>query len=140
MSLIPAHKKAPAKGPGQRLNNKGYNNMSNNNEECRNTQAEIEREGHAGQHDADGAPYHNTQAEMVRERVEELMDADSTDEDSMVVLMESEYFRHALRRIMHQPHHKKSFSKTAALRLANLSNNLIAVAESVLTQYVENKP
>jgi hypothetical protein len=109
------------------------------NEQCRNTQAESEREGHAGQHDADGAPYHNTQAEAVRQRVDELLDADSQDEDSMVVLMESEYFRHALRRVMHQPHHKKGISETAAFRLAHLANNLIAVAESVLTEYVENK-
>jgi hypothetical protein len=81
----------------------------------------------------------DTPEQVVSDRVMELMDADSQDEDSMVVLMESEFFRHALRRIMHEPQYKNGISSTAAFRLANLSNNLIAIAESVLTEYVESQ-
>ena len=107
-----------------------------NNEPCRNTQAEIEREGHAGQHDVDGAPYHNTQAEMVRQRVEELMDSDSTDGDSIVVLMESERFVKVLRKVLS---HRYADPRCHEW-LLEASINMVSVAETVLTEYVEKQP
>jgi hypothetical protein len=109
----------------------------NNNEHCRNHQAEIDRDVAHRLDQEQGLA--DTPEQLVNDRVMELMDADSQDEDSMVVLMESEYFRHALRRIMHEPHYKNGISETAAFRLANLSNNLIGIAESVLSEYVEGK-
>jgi hypothetical protein len=124
-----SHKKARRES-----GNKDINMQNDNNDKCRNTQAEIEREGHAGQHDADGAPYHNTQAEVVRARVEELMDADSTDEDSIVVLLESERFVKVFRKVLSHRHSNPRCHD----QLLNDTINMVSVTETVLTEYLEN--
>lgn len=109
-------------------------NKTGNAEQCRVSLDEVSREGHAGEYDADGAPYHSTQAEAVRQRVEELMDADSTDEDSIVCLMESERFVKALRKVLS---HRYADPRCHEW-LLEASINMVSVTETVLTEYVEN--
>jgi hypothetical protein len=60
-------------------------NKTDNTEQCRVSLDEVTREGHATRN----------YAKVVSARVEELLDADSQDEDSITVLFESERFRRA---------------------------------------------
>jgi hypothetical protein len=74
-----------------------------------------------------------TTAEIVSVRIEELMDADSADEDSMIVLMESERFTKALRKVLSNRHDDKRCHET----LVEDAVNMVSVAETVLSEYVE---
>jgi hypothetical protein len=77
----------------------------------------------------------DTPEQIVKDRVEELMDADSTDEDSIVCLMESERFKTVLRKLLNLRHDDKRCHKT----LVEDAVNMISVAETVLSEYVEGK-
>ena len=71
--------------------------------------------------------------QIVKDRVLELMDEDSDDEDSIVVLMESDRFVKALRGLMSMRHTDKRCHE----ELLEASVNLVSVSETVLSEYVE---
>jgi len=98
---------------------------------CQNTQAEIDRDVAARLDAEQGLA--DTPEQVISERVCELMDADSQDEDSIVVLMESDSFVKALRKLMNNRHTDKRCHE----ELLEDSINLVSVAETVLSEYVE---
>jgi hypothetical protein len=75
----------------------------------------------------------DTPEQIIKDRVEELMDADSTDEDSIVCLMESGRFKTALRKLLSNRHDDKRCHET----LIEDAVNMVSVAETVLSEYVE---
>lgn len=103
----------------------------NSNELCRNTQAELDRDVAYRLDEEQGLA--DTSEQIVKDRVAELMDADSEDEDSIVVLMESDAFVRALRKLMSNRHDDDRCHE----ELLEDSVNLVSVAESVLSEYVE---
>lgn len=107
------------------------NNMISNNAECRVALDEVAREGHAGQHDADGAPYHNTPDEIIADQVAEIMSDRHTNDDARVFLMESERFTKALWTHFAKRHDGSCPEDTEA------SVNLNSIAETVLKEWLE---
>jgi hypothetical protein len=103
----------------------------NSNLLCRKSQAELDRDVAYRLDEEQGLA--DTSEQMVKDRVIELMDADSDDEDSIVVLMESDSFVNALRKLMSNRHTDKRCHE----ELLEDSVNLVSVAESVLSEYVE---
>lgn len=71
--------------------------------------------------------------QVVSDRVEELMHQDSDDEDSIVVLFEDDRFVNALRQLFSHRHTDKRCHE----ELVESSVNLVSVAETVLSEYVE---
>jgi hypothetical protein len=94
--------------------------ITDNNGNCRASLAELEQDRELG--------VNPTTEEIVQERVDELMDADSTDEDSIVVLMESERFKKALRIVLGAPD---------GYYLQHTASCLKGTAVDVLSEYVE---
>lgn len=81
----------------------------------------------------------NDDDSMISQRVDELMDADSTDEDSMVILMESETFKKALRLVFSTKKPSGMNTPEAVNRMIK-TDSMVATAEIVLTEYVRNQP
>lgn len=109
---------------------KGDKHMSSNhNEQCRVSLDELD---HAHRMDVEQGLC-DTPEQMVKDRVIELMSEDSGDEDSIVVLMESDRFVNALRQLFAHRHTDKRCHE----ELLESSVNLVSVAETVLSEYVE---
>lgn len=105
--------------------------MYHNNNECRVALDELAREGHAGQHDVDGAPYHNTPDEIIADQVAEIMADQFANDDARVVLMESERFTKALWTHFAKRHDGSNPEDTES------SVNLNSIAETVLKEWLE---
>lgn len=100
-----------------------------NSEYCRVSQDELD---HAHRMDVEQGLC-DTPEQQVKDRVIEFMDADSDDEDSIVVLMESDQFVNALRQLLAHRHTDKRCHE----ELLESSVNLVSVAETVLSEWVE---
>jgi hypothetical protein len=75
----------------------------------------------------------DTTKDVVRDIVAELMAEDSQDEDSMVVLMESDRFIRALRKLLGNRYDDASCHES----LVQDAVNAVSIAETVLSEYVE---
>ena len=95
-------------------------------EPCRNTQAEIDRDTEA--------LYGDTPEQILRDKVAELMHKDCTDEDSLVVLMESALFSTALRKVLDHRHTQPREHD----QMVYDSICMISIAETVLSNWVES--
>lgn len=102
--------------------------ITDNNGQCRASLAELEQDRELN--------VNATTEEIVQERVEELMDADSTDDDSIVVLLEDEEFVKRLRLVLSTSKPKCLESPEAVGRLIK-TDLMIDRAEMVLSEYVE---
>lgn len=70
----------------------------------------------------------------VKECVEGLMGADSTDDDAIIVLMESERFIKTLRKLLSNRHDKERRQEDLVEDVVNM----VSVAETVLSEYAES--
>ena len=102
-----------------------------NSMRCRVTEDEINHDYASRLDEEQGLG--DTPQQIISDRVEELMSADSEDDDSIVVLMESERFQRVLRKLLSNRH--SSIRCHDALVMDAV--NLISVAETELTRWVE---
>ncbi|MCK4858679.1 MAG: hypothetical protein KAT58_11965 [candidate division Zixibacteria bacterium] len=104
------------------------------NYHCRKTQSEIDRDVAHRLDEEQGLT--DTAEQVIADRVEELLDPDSTDEDSMVVLMEDPDFIAALRPILG---HYVVKNPSGLSMISRQVNDLLIVADEVMTKYVESQ-